>query len=140
MGGRFNPKGCAALYLAGSPTVAVAEHLRLGSMFEMTTFTPRLLVSIDVALSAVLDLTDDGLVGKLGLTEEDLLGDWESLAEPPMQAFGYDARERGVEAILFPSRLERGVANLCVFRDNERADSTLIVDGFDDVLPSEASE
>ncbi len=137
MGGRFNPRGCGALYLAGSPTVAVAEHLRLGSIFEMTAFNPRLLVSIDVSLSVVLDLTDPEVVHRLGLADDDLLGNWESETDAPPQVLGNDARDRGVEGILFPSRLEQGVANLCVFRENERADSYLTVNGFDDVLTTE---
>ena len=69
------------------------------------------------------------------MTGDDPLRDWERQAQPMTQELGNDARERGVEAILFPSRLERGVANLCVFRENERADSRLTVNGYDDWLP-----
>jgi len=72
--GRYNVTGCAALYLASSPTLAVSEHLHLGEIFEAKRFPPRLLVSVEVTLTLVLDLTDESTRGRFGLTLEDLTG------------------------------------------------------------------
>jgi RES domain-containing protein len=135
-GGRFNPVGTSALYLAGSPTLAVAEALQLAEMFSVVSFNPRLLISIDVELSEVLDLTSAKNVGLLGLTETDLLAEWrDSSTASATQHIGAQAQDSGVEAILFPSRIELGVSNLCVFRENLRATSRLIVEGYDDIFP-----
>jgi hypothetical protein len=57
-GGRFNLVGRPALHLAGSPAVAVAERLQLGEvLLQFQRFNPCLLVSVDVRLQEVLDLT-----------------------------------------------------------------------------------
>lgn len=138
VGGRFNPKGCAALYLAGTPTLAVAESLQLSSIFGVTRFNPRLLVSVDVALTRVLDLTEEQALLRLGLSTEIVLAEWRSLPQPTLtQAIGLQARNAGVEGILFASRIEPGARNLCVFRENLLADSRVVVDGYDDVWPPE---
>jgi len=135
-GGRFNPKGVPALYLAGSPAVAVAEALELATVFEIASFNPRLVVFLEVSLQSVLDLSQAGVVSKLGLGKDELLGDWRAGPEDAAtQAIGLAARDDGVEAILYPSRLESGVLNLCVFRENMRANSVLSVHGMDDWLP-----
>jgi len=136
MGGRFNPMGCPALYLASTPTLAVAEALQLGSIYGVVRFNPRLLVSIDVSLSSVLDLTTVENLERTGFTLTDLQSDWRGASEPTAaQRIGFQARDAGVEAILFPSRIEPQATNLCVFRENLLSTSQLAVDGYDDVWP-----
>lgn len=102
----------------------------------MVLFNPRLLVSVEVPLSAVLDLTSAENLARLELAETDLYAGWRDRPSGSVtQRIGEQARASGVEAILFPSRIEHGVNNLCVFRDNVRAASRLVVDGYDDVWP-----
>jgi len=136
LGGRFNPVGCPALYLASTPTLAVAEALQLSSIYGVVRFNPRLLVSIDIALTRVLDLTAEKNLERAGLTFADMQSDWRGAVEPTLaQRIGLQARDSRVEAILFASRIEPGAMNLCVFRENLLADSRLSVDGYDDVWP-----
>lgn len=135
-GGRFNPEGSPALYLASTPTLAVAEALQLSSIFGVVRFNPRLLVSIDVSLTRVLDFTADQNLDRAGFTLAELQGDWRDSLEPTAaQRIGLQAREANVEAILFPSRIEPEATNLCVFRENLLSSSRLSVDGYDDVWP-----
>lgn len=136
IGGRFNPAGLPALYLAGSPAFAVAEALELADTYGVTRFNPRLLISVDVELSAVLDLTSAGNLGRIGLAAAELLADWRAGSDASAtQRVGEQASRAGVEAILFPSRIEPSVSNLCVFRENLVAASRLTVNGYDDVWP-----
>lgn len=136
LGGRFNIAGCPALYLASTPTLAVAESLQLGSMLGVVRFNPRLLVSVDVALHSVLDLTAEENLERMGLTIEDLHDDWRDGDEPTIsQLIGAEARDSKVEAILYRSIIEPAASNLRVFRENLFADSRLVVDGYDDVWP-----
>ena len=136
LGGRFNPIGCPALYLAGTPTLAVAESLQLSTIYGVVRFNPRLLVSVEVALARVLDLTAEENLARLGLSVEELHAEWRTALEPTIaQRIGQQTRDASVEGILFPSKVEPGVTNLCVFRENLLSDSHLSPDGYDDVWP-----
>ncbi len=132
--GRYNVVGCAALYLASSPTLAVCEHLQLAETFEAKRFPPRLLVSVDVDLGRVLDLTDDATLLRLGVTREGLLGPYSNNPEAPSitQTIAMRARKNGIEAILAPSALVPTEHNLVVFRDNVASPVAVRVVGFDD--------
>ena len=135
-GGRFNPVDTSALYLSSTPTLAVAVALGLADIYGVTRFNPRLLVSVLVSLGAVLDLTSAKTRRQLGLTKADLLVDWRSdPAAAITQHIGAQAQAEGVEGILFPSRIEHKASNLCVFRENLLATSTIAVEGYDDVFP-----
>ena len=100
--GRYNITGCAALYLASSPNLAVSEHLHLSEIFEVKQFPPRLLVSIRVDLTRVLDLTDRSVLAHLGVSQEALLAPYsEDPGKPSLtQTIAIRARKSGVEAIL----------------------------------------
>ena len=134
--GRYNIVGCAALYLASSPNLAVTEHLHLNSIFEVKQFPPRLLVSIRVALSHVLDLTAEPVMSRLGVSQRDLLGEYSvDPAHPSItQTIAIEARKAGIEAMLCPSALMPDQSNLVVFRDNIASPDALQVIGFDDHL------
>jgi RES domain-containing protein len=125
-GGRFNVIGEPALYLAGTPALAVAEHLRLGQMFGVVVFPPRLLVTVRVELPRVVDLAEKRTLSALGLDLEVLSGDWSAHAEPiATQLLGRELRDR------FPSALDASQANLVVFRENLRDDGSVQVVGGD---------
>lgn len=138
--GRYNVTGCAALYLASSPTLAVSEHLRLGEMFEAKRFPPRLLVSVEVTLTLVLDLTDESTRGRFGLTLADLTGPYSEDPDSPSitQTIAIEARKSGIEALLVPSALVPTETNLVVFRDNVASPRAVLVIGFDDQVSADA--
>jgi RES domain-containing protein len=136
--GRYNIPGCAALYLASSPTLALTEHLKLRELFEAKRFPPRLLVSVEVTLSSVLDLTDATVLNQLGVTHAALLEPYsQNPAKPSVtQTIALQARKTGIEAILAPSALIPTESNLVVFRDNVASPTAVQVVGFDDHVES----
>jgi RES domain-containing protein len=128
-GGRFNQAGIGALYLAATPAVAVAEHLRLGSLYGVAAFPPRMLVTIEIALTDVLDLTEADVRASRGIDLQDLITEWRAADAPATQALGRSTRAVGVEGILFPSSIDPSVSNLVVFVENLRASSSVAVVG-----------
>jgi RES domain-containing protein len=128
-GGRFNDVGAGALYLAGTPSAAVAEHLRLGSLFGVTSFPPRMLVTVEVVLSNVVDLTTTGAHAMHGLKATDLNADWRGVEDSATQALARCLRADGVEAVLFASVVEPRIRNLAVFTENLRPTSRLAIVG-----------
>lgn len=133
-GGRYNRIGEAALYLADDPRLAVEEHLQLGREFEVLRFNPRLLVSVEVQLESVLDVTDESTRESLGVTLDDLVAKRGTTDELISQELGTEARRAGLEALLVPSTCLEGRSNLVIFPENRRAASRLEVVGMDDYL------
>lgn len=130
MGGRLNLIGEAGLYLAGTPTLAVAESLRLANLYGVVRFAPRLLVTVEVALSRVIDLRVREVRKGLGLSADDLVADWRPATEPTrMQQAGHTLLESGVEAAIFPSAIEPDSVNIVVFARNVDAANSLRVVG-----------
>ena len=102
-GGRFNPKGIAALYTALSQTVALAEyHQGFPHRPQPTT-----LCAYEVDCKDVVDLTDPGMRRLWGCTDEDLACPWEILAAagkaPPSWMLARRLMAEGVAAIIVPS-------------------------------------
>src|SRR3989337_650047 len=76
-GGRWNPKGeYGALYTALEEETAIAELHRLVQRqgLNLDDLAPRDLVSIQVSLSKVLDLTDKKILEQIGISESDIVG------------------------------------------------------------------
>ncbi len=140
--GRYNITGCAVLYLASSPNLAVTEHLHLSEIFEVREFPPRLLVSIRVHLTRVLDLTDKAILDHLNIDGGDLLAPYSEDPDKPSitQTISIEARKNGIEAILAPSAIMSDQTNLVVFRDNVASPEAVTVIGFDDHLDDRESE
>jgi RES domain-containing protein len=128
-GGRFNDVGAGALYLAGTPAAAVAEHLRLGSMFGVVSFPPRMLVTVEVVLRDVVDLTAADVLATYRLKATDVNADWRAVEDSATQALGRSLRAAGVEAVVFASVIEPRVGNLVVFPENLQSASRLAVVG-----------
>ena len=106
-GGRFNPRGTAALYLAPTPDLALRESTRSLDWAGFHAFAPRKVVCVEIRLSRVIDLATEGATAVLGVDPSDLLGDWAGhVPESPTQSLGQQAFVDGIEAILFPSRIE----------------------------------
>ena len=70
-GGRFNPKGVAALYTAISVMTAIREANQIG------TLQPTTLVSYEADMTPIFDATDVGALGAYDMTPADLaIDDW----------------------------------------------------------------
>jgi RES domain-containing protein len=75
-GGRFNPKGIAALYLSLDTSTAILEATQgFGSRFP-----PLTLVTYDVGCADLVDLTTAGALRRLGASRADLTCAWMALA------------------------------------------------------------
>jgi RES domain-containing protein len=122
---RFNPLGHGAVYVALERTTAVAELKRRAEKLgrQLTSFAPRALLTLDVALRQVLDLTDAAVRAEWDITPDDLGTefDYERCHE-----VAEVARRDGYEAIRFPSATGDGV-NLVVFYDQLHAGSYVVV-------------
>lgn len=140
--GRYNIVGSPVLYLASSPNLAVSEHLGLGELYGVARFPPRLLVSVDVTLRIVLELTDSEILQRLEVTPEQLLLPYSQDSTHPSatQQIAQQAKSRGFEGILAPSALDHRETNLVVFLENVATPESVQVVGFDDHMDEEHSE
>lgn len=122
-GGRYNAAGeIRALYLALDLATLVAEIAGAFSDAKLSNQFPRMLVSIEVALANVLDLTDAWIRETIGVTLSDLVEvNWRSerpSEKTTTQVIGQLAHHSGFQAILAPSaRLHTGRI-VCIFTDN----------------------
>ena len=93
---------------------------------------PRILLSVEYALVAVVDLTDPAIQAFLGTDTDELCAPWRPLnAEglpAPTQELGAAIRARGeVEALKAPSARDRTAHNLVVFPERLESGSTIRV-------------
>ncbi len=131
-GGRWNPRGeFGALYTALNEEAAKAELERLAERQGLTLddFAPRDLVSIEVSLSKVLDLTDKKILEQIGINESEIVGNDVSLCLEISRL----ARRAGFEAILTPSATKKGMI-LVLFPDRFQPSSRLQVKGKKKIL------
>lgn len=130
VGGRLNMRGEPAIYLASTPTLAVAENLRLASLFGVERFPPRLLVTIEVTLSRVVDLRPERVRSILGIQMGDLADDWRDTSDAsPLQLLGLRLADSEFEGAICPSAIELDSANLVVFVRNVNLEQSLHVVG-----------
>ncbi len=120
-GGRWNPPDSfPVIYTALSEATARAEFERLAARQGrlVSDFLPRNLYTLDVELSAVLDLTGLGGLRRVGLSMRAVRGDDASAC----QAVGDAAHKLGFEGIIAPSATSSGPV-LAIFELNLRAES-----------------
>lgn len=102
-GGRFNPKGMAALYCTLDPVTAVREVSLIGQPLQ-----PTILVSFRADVAPVFDATDTRSLADQGMTPEALAAnDWRagmaSGREAPTQRFARRLSQAGYAGMLAPS-------------------------------------
>lgn len=138
-GGRYNPRRAfEVLYLADSPITALQEVealVRTRTGLFPVKGPPRLLLSVEVTLRAVLDLTQADVQQALGTNLQELTGSWVAVndqeAVAPTQQLGCACFEVGtIEALKVPSVRDPRAFNLAVFPDRLGEGSSLRV--FDD--------
>lgn len=102
-GGRFNPKGVAALYCTLDPVTAVREVSQIGQPLQ-----PTILVSFQADVDPVFDATDPAKLAGQGMTPEAMAAnDWRvhmaAGKEAPTQAFARALLDAGYAGMLAPS-------------------------------------
>lgn len=102
-GGRFNPKGMAALYCTLDPVTAVREVSQIGQPLQ-----PTILVSFQADVDPIFDATDPVLMAGQGVTPADLASnDWRLLMAAGRDAPGQGLARRlvaqGYHGLLAPS-------------------------------------
>lgn len=135
-GGRYNPKEAfEALYLADTPLTALQE-INLIKMTDAAILSakssPRLLLSVEVSLSAVLDVTNVQVQNTLGTNLQELTGSWLVMnangQTAPTQVLGAAAYNHGnFEALRVPSAQDPRATNLVIFPDRLRPGSEVRV-------------
>ena len=97
-GGRFNPPGSfPVLYLCETRTCALAVLHRLGSrhVVGLDGLLPRVLYAYQLELDRILDLTDEQVRVRIGVSHQELTAnDWSMC-----QAIGTEAHAAGDQAI-----------------------------------------
>jgi RES domain-containing protein len=138
-GGRYNMRGeFEALYLASSPVTALREVEALVETVEGLRGVkgpPRILLSVEYELQAVVDLTDPAVLDVLSTNLAELCAPWRALnaasRAAPTQLLGNVVHELSViEALRVPSARDPSTDNLVIFPDRLRSSSTVRV--FDD--------
>jgi RES domain-containing protein len=102
-GGRFNPKGVAALYCTLDPVTAVREVSQIGQPLQ-----PTILVSFYADIDPVFDATDLNLLQGQGATPDMLAAnDWRvhmaAGREAPTQSLARRLFDQGFAGMLAPS-------------------------------------
>jgi RES domain-containing protein len=117
VGGRWNPRGVAALYLAEGQATVTAELRRLAERQQrsLADFLPRTLIEYELELQAVLNLRDTTTLDAAGLTHSQLRGD----DQAPCREMGEAARYAGYEAVIAPSAAGEGTV-IAVYIDRLR--------------------
>jgi RES domain-containing protein len=119
------------VYVALDRRTATAELKRLATRaaLPLEAFLPRVLLSVQVQLHKVLDLTDAQARQAWGITPDELTSsDWIRC-----QSLARRARELGFEAIRFPSAAGTG-HNLAIFLDRLEAGSRVEVIGSEELV------
>lgn len=102
-GGRFNPPGCATLYLSLDPTTAWMEAQQ-GFPFKPQPMT---LVAYEIENLKIADLNDERVLKNLGSSTHELGCAWEGLVhqqqEPPTWRLAQQLRALDVAGILVRS-------------------------------------
>jgi RES domain-containing protein len=110
-GGRFNPRGVPALYLALDPLTAVREC----NQGLAAKINPCLLCSYDVDCDDVVDLSTEAARRAEGVGADDLAAAWLKIAlageEPPQWRLIAKLRSRGVAGVKVPSFAPGASAN-----------------------------
>lgn len=115
VGGRINPQGeFGALYLSLARDTVKRELRRKADRagIPLGDLLPRILLTVDVELNRVLDLTRPAIRTEWGMDESDLASHEHDACQQVARA----ARRAGYEAIRFPSATGSGV-NLAIFLD-----------------------
>ncbi len=121
-GGRWNPKGLAALYGSTNNVVAMAETYGAASRYGLTPddLMPRVFFAFSADLRKVIDLSSGHIRQRLRVSEATMVSvNWRrsrrTKREVVTQAIGRAACIAGCEGLLVPTRHGTGFPNLVLF-------------------------
>ncbi len=103
---RYSKKGEGAVYAGVTAETAKAEISNYG------TLEGKILISKDIKLNKVLDLTNKKVLKSLNLTKEDITSDSYDIT----QRLGTYARENGYDGILAPSARDKKGSNIIIIK------------------------
>ena len=133
--GRWNLSGMRLSYTATEPETALAECLAHARYYNLplSTALPRVLVSLALKATHVLDLRNAQLRRVLHITLEDIIStDWRRenrrSQESITQAWGAAFAAAGVEALVAPSAAKDGELNVVVFPGNLQHPEQFVVE------------
>lgn len=139
-GGRWNPKGIAAVYASLTPEAAMAEALSQFRYYgwNIAHAMPRLFVAIDVSLERVLDLTQGSIRQRLGVSAQRMVADdWRKIqwagAVSLTQMIGQAAATAGLEGLLVPCPSDPASKNLVWFPGNLGRGAKIVVQKADEL-------
>ena len=133
-GGRWNPPDSFPVLYTGLTVATVeAELVRhvLRSNLELTDLLPRVIYTLEVRMSSVVDLRDEASLVAVGLAMDDVTSDDLSAC----QAVGEAVHKLGREGILAPSATGSGDV-LAIFELNLRSHSSVQPAGYVDWRPA----
>jgi RES domain-containing protein len=122
-GGRWNPPEVMnVVYLSVEPETAVREANEHRRHFHLPLWEgmPKVIVAVEVAVDAVIDLTDGAVAADLPEPLTNLLAeDWRAVMargdEATTQALGRAAFDAKLQGLIVPSKPDSGGVNLLVF-------------------------
>jgi RES domain-containing protein len=129
-GGRWNTPGeFGALYVSIDTDTAVAELCRqiIRDRLRVATLFPRVMMRFTIELGHILDVTHGPTAQAVGLSARELFPESntdEEHAYIECRRVGRDARNRGFEAIRYPSATGSG-ENFAIFADQLETTSTV---------------
>lgn len=134
--GRWNLKGAMRVaYTATEPETALAECLAHARYYNLplSTALPRVLVSLVLRATSVLDLRDANLRRVLRIALDEMTAtDWRRenrrSREAVTQAWGAAFTAAGVEALIAPSAAKNDGTNVVVFPENLRRPSEFFIE------------
>ncbi len=136
-GGRWNPVGSPALYLALDVFTAVQEYN------QDLAFHPVTLVEYHLLDGRLLDLTDPAVMQASGLSTTIHDEPWYQYARqgqtPPQWPLAARLLSQGHHGVIYPSRQNRLGKALCLWRWNEGDAPELIVHDPENRLPQDQS-
>jgi len=133
-GGRFNPPGCAALYLSLDPTTAWMEAQQ-GFPFKPQPMT---LVAYEIDCAKIVDLNDEKLLANMGSSSQELACAWEDMAtqriDPPTWRLAKQLQALEVDGIVvrsFASGCTTKNQNLVLWQWSDAAPNAVrVIDDF----------
>jgi RES domain-containing protein len=138
-GGRFNPVGYAALYLASDPQTAIVEAQQ-----SQLIVPPKTLCAFEISAASIIDFSQ-GFSGSPQPTQWSMWDcNWRKIwhlerQRPPSWELADDLISDGVAGLLFPSLRNRGGTNLVLFLGNLTGPDEVTVHDPDDDLPMDQS-
>lgn len=133
--GRFHVRGTLrAVYFSLDPLTALLEvgaALRVRTRLVTAPHDPHVMLSAEITLHRVLDLTEEEHHGALGTHHQELTGNWRRAtreAPAPTQRLGGAAAELGIQGLVYTSAKNDLGTNIVVYPDTLPPGRVVLID------------